>query len=398
MKQKKIGVISLGILLVLIGTAALYSQIVGFSFLEVVARWWPAVLIILGLEILFFNIFVNKEEYKIKLDAASIIIIILITTVLGVTAGVNNIVKNNFGALRKVGTMLPWDNINFPGTTQFKKNASVDAAKSSKLTIDNSLGEIKLEKASGSKLEISANITVNNNDGDYANSLADQILKIEEGATIKVSAEENFDKNKIGSIKVNYVIKVPSNLEVEASNKFGNITVSNLDKNLKVDNTNGEIKINGIGGNLDINNKFGSTSIENVKGNVNFESTNGDIKIKEIGGALVVRNKFGQIRATNVTGPLDVQSANGDVSIECSKILDTSMKVECTFGNVELTLPEKQTGSYKLSTKFGNIKGGSQISVSKTDNGINEKAEGSFQEGKASFSVNCTNGNITINK
>lgn len=78
MKNKRVGTISMGIVLIFFGILIFISQVSSFSAVELFIKFWPGVLIILGAEILYY-VYTNKsEETKIKYDGFSIFIVTVI--------------------------------------------------------------------------------------------------------------------------------------------------------------------------------------------------------------------------------------------------------------------------------------------------------------------------------
>jgi len=83
MRRWRVGTISTGLLLIATGIILLVSEIQGFNGARVILRWWPVLLIVLGMEILAYVVFSREEQPKIKYDGLSIflaIFIILLST------------------------------------------------------------------------------------------------------------------------------------------------------------------------------------------------------------------------------------------------------------------------------------------------------------------------------
>lgn len=75
MKNRRIGTISMGIVLILFGVLLLLSKVSSISGIEIFVSFWPVILIILGIEILYY-VYKNKEEEKpIRYDIFSIFIV-----------------------------------------------------------------------------------------------------------------------------------------------------------------------------------------------------------------------------------------------------------------------------------------------------------------------------------
>ena len=78
MKNKRVGTISMGIVLIFFGVLMFVSQVSSFSAVEIFIKFWPGILIILGLEILYY-VYTNKsEETRIKYDGFSIVIVSIV--------------------------------------------------------------------------------------------------------------------------------------------------------------------------------------------------------------------------------------------------------------------------------------------------------------------------------
>lgn len=75
MKSRRVGTISMGIVLIVFGILLLVARLGSISVIDLFIYFWPAILIILGLEILYY-VYKNKDEQKmIKYDVFSIFIV-----------------------------------------------------------------------------------------------------------------------------------------------------------------------------------------------------------------------------------------------------------------------------------------------------------------------------------
>ena len=79
MRQWRVGTFSMGILLILLGIVFLISTVKGIVMVEGLIKFWPAILIVLGLEIIVYLYFAKEDKPNIKYDLFSIFIVILIS-------------------------------------------------------------------------------------------------------------------------------------------------------------------------------------------------------------------------------------------------------------------------------------------------------------------------------
>ncbi|BBH22668.1 hypothetical protein Back11_40130 [Paenibacillus baekrokdamisoli] len=75
MKRWRVGTLSMGLSLILIGVTILLSSWNHASAVDILLNWWPAVFILLGLEIIFFLAIKSKEQPIIHYDIFSILFV-----------------------------------------------------------------------------------------------------------------------------------------------------------------------------------------------------------------------------------------------------------------------------------------------------------------------------------
>jgi signal transduction histidine kinase len=81
MKIKRVGTISMAVVLIAFGIVLFLSQINKFSALNMVLKMWPVILILIGLEVLWYRYAFKDEGAVIKYDFFSIFTIFIILIV-----------------------------------------------------------------------------------------------------------------------------------------------------------------------------------------------------------------------------------------------------------------------------------------------------------------------------
>lgn len=71
MEEKRVGTYTFGVMLIIVGISVLIMTFTKFDFFKYLLMLWPAVLIGLGIEILYLN---SKKDIKVKIDFISIIL------------------------------------------------------------------------------------------------------------------------------------------------------------------------------------------------------------------------------------------------------------------------------------------------------------------------------------
>ena len=353
----------MGILLIALGIVMLVSQISNVSVIEHIIKWWPVVLIVIGIEILIYIFLSKQDEPKVKFDVFSIIIIsILMVASVGAYAITGFISAGDYNI--SIGSMF--DKYKYEST--FSKNFSVDA-KSSNLVVNNSMGDVDVVKGDGEKIEVEANITINNNDEAYAANIAESLVDIVNGKNIEISSKSKKHSNngKIGSIRIDYLVRIPDTVNVEVENKFGDVELTDIALNGNVHNDNGKVTVKSLGGNLTVNSSFGDIDVQDIKGEVELYSKNGKVIANNCEKNIKVENAFGDIEVNDIKGVATITNTNGKTNgsrisgdiVAISKFGDVnfssvsgSIDVDEKNGNINISDVEKDV---KITNKFGDI-------------------------------------------
>lgn len=344
MRRWRVGTVSMGLLLVAIGILLLISEIQGYNAARLILRWWPVILIILGVEILAYVGFSKDEQPKIKFDGFSIFLAIFIILISSGVYGVTSFFNNDFPQGFSIGFNK--------NETIINKTYEINASQVKKLQIDNSAGQINVENYDGSKIKIDAVLSFKNTNEEKAADLADSVVKITEGETLLINTRKAslIDSNEDFQVTVNYTVKVPKEMSFEINNQFG------------------EINLKGLVGNTKVNGKFGKIDVENIQGDVQ------------------INNSFGQTLVKDVQGKLEITNENGEISYSSQQEATKDISLKCKMGAVTLELPSSQQGAFKVITKLGDIRSeGFKSDLVLKKNDTSQQLEGTI--GKASPSI-----------
>lgn len=358
MRKWRVGTISMGILLVATGLLLLLSELQGLSGAAMILRWWPVILIVLGIEILAYIILSREEQPKVKFDGLSIFLVIFIVLVSSGVYAADSFLKSGFSQsfFGQIGY--------FQNESVVTKNYEFDAAKVKKLHITNTKGNIQVDKYDGSAIKIDVGIVLKNNDEENALKLAQDLVDITEGETLSLNTKSAglLKDNRNYQITINYVVKVPKELEVEINNHFGDILLEDLSGNVKAEGNYGRIEA------------------ENIQGNVQIENSFGDTRVKDVTGRVEIEGEHGEIFYSNK------QVANRDITLNSK------------MGSITLELPRNQQGSYEVATKFGEIAMDgfeSELSINRDDKG--QQLIGTTGKASPVINLKAEHGSINLN-
>ena len=225
------------------------------------------------------------------------------------------------------------------------------------LEITTKHGNISIETWEKDSISIEAKVEVQTSNLDRLKSILDDININFSSHTdyLAVTTEWNDAskgiKNDIlkifgeQSVKVNYIIKVPSSISMDINNKYGNINMGNF---------NGELKLNVSHGNISVRN---ITKLKSIK------LKYGKLRAKKISkGDIYVR--FAKVKIDEVDN-LDIDCASSEVEIKNAnrlviKSLSDEIEIEnanyvqvnASFSDIEI---EKLKNSIKGKIKHGNL-------------------------------------------
>ncbi|WP_298541105.1 hypothetical protein [uncultured Aquimarina sp.] len=164
-----------------------------------------------------------------------------------------------------------------------------DFTNAGELQLENKYGNIIINGWSQNKIEVAIDIVVNKKDKDEAEDLLARIkpsiTTVGQSIIIFSNIEEKSDSffskvfNRVnpfdfdkGSIQIDYQISLPTNAEIQVTNKFGDIIINDWNGKLKTNLQHGDMWINNDIINANIEMKFGKLQTKSI--------TYGKIKLK----------------------------------------------------------------------------------------------------------------------
>lgn len=76
MRKWRVGTLSLGILMIVLGVVMLLAQFKQMTILKMLLTWWPVILVLIGAEILVQICTAKEQQSKVRYDVFSIFMIL----------------------------------------------------------------------------------------------------------------------------------------------------------------------------------------------------------------------------------------------------------------------------------------------------------------------------------
>lgn len=251
------------------------------------------------------------------------------------------------------------------------KNYTVST--SDKLNIENEYGQITVN--TWDKNELSVEITIQSSSSSESKSISllesVNISETKAGGSIylKTLFQSNSMRTGKQSLKVNYVVNMPSGLNINFINKFGNVYLPSLTGQLNLKVSYGNIRAEKLTGAQEkrIEVSFGAADINEID-NVFLESKYSKVTIDKMNKG-EIQNSFGKtsiqeanvLRITQKYGDLDIRKVNTlTATVEFSNIdldaIGKSADLNLKYaGNAELGTITSAVDFLKVNANFSTV-------------------------------------------
>jgi len=129
-------------------------------------------------------------------------------------------------------------------------------------------------------------------------------------------------------------IYTPKNISVIVTFSSGDVKINGIKGELLLDGKSMDTDISGVSGVINYRNKSGDLKIDGFEGVLDIKTLSGDIELKDITGSVSVENTAGGFELSKFEGKLKCAFEVGDVEISSSKF--SGAEIECKSGDVSL--------------------------------------------------------------
>ena len=211
------------------------------------------------------------------------------------------------------------------------------------LDLTNISGDVRVTGGTGNEIKIDATKRVRHRDADEVKRLLNELRVEVSNVNGRVEVRTIYPRRRGDdhgvSARVDYIISVPAGASVATKNISGDITVTGV---------TGEVRIETISGDLDVS---GTPNLAVAK------TVSGDVRARDIGGATTLT--LGTISGTLVASGLKVRSLEcGSVSgdMQLSGLQVERIEAKSVSGNIEFDAPLTRGGRYEFASHSGNIR------------------------------------------
>lgn len=373
------------IMLILVGAAfLLYNFGFTFPWFHLYARWWPLLLVLIGvLKLLEYYQARRDDSYSAGVGFGTIVLMIFIILT-GLSAakmtGVN---------WRGIGDQMGISDEDWPprfgNSYTYEDRVEQDFPSGGSLKIVNDRGSVNVNSSDDGKIRVLVHKRVwagSQEDADSANAGTKPQIQVN-GTSVTVNANTSNAGNK--DVQADMDVFLPRKAEVTLDTRRGDVNVVSRDGTVRLSHQRGQANvedINGdvfftcdrvsvratrIAGSLTIQGRVEDLNVEGVSGNitlegdsdndvrlakvdksVKFKSPRTDIELAAVQGDFSMDNE--DLRASAVAGPVKILTQSKEIQLS-----DVSGDVRIEDSNADIQLQVTKPGNYDIRNRRGDI-------------------------------------------
>ena len=272
-----------------------------------------------------------------------------------------------------LGSQIIWASDYAAELKEFKKHISEEFSISSNGTvvISNKYGDVDIETSDRNTVSFEIEIIVEARNPDRADEIMDKIDIDFSNSSSEVKARTVYDfgnnwnwAKKNESYKVNYTVKMPKSVDLELSNKYGDISSTSINGDLDIYLGYGSANMQDIGGDFDAELDYvRSFDARDIGGNLDLTIKYSDFKIGDV-SEVDITSKYSDL-TIGTTGEVTIESKYDEYEIEKATSIDIVGKYDdyvighCEFFEIDTKYTQVRIESLieggDFSTKYGNV-------------------------------------------
>ncbi|HET6933660.1 MAG TPA: DUF4097 family beta strand repeat-containing protein [Candidatus Angelobacter sp.] len=436
--------IAIGVLFLLRNMGVISAHALGFWF----ARYWPVVLIVLGLVKLAEYMWARSQGRPAPRLGAGAIVFLVFFIIIGTTT--TRVADWNW---RGIHDQMDADNPDFGDffgwmgqKYDFTDNFAQPLEKGAQIKVVGARGDIKITPSQDAQAHVVVEKTIRAESQQAANNLSQNAQpKFEQQGSIWVLDLSNGRYN-VG--RFNLTMQLPQDSAVSVSARRGDVSVSGVrtvdlatdhgdltaeqikgDANLRlrggtltVKDVTGNVQVNGevddsnvsgVGGSLEFDAGYnGQVQLAKIGKQVHFKSIRTDLQLPKLDGEMTLGD--GNLRGSTLTGPVRLETRSNDIHLDDvsgevrvqnrSGVVELAGKaplgpidITNVHGGIELRLPDNANFQVDATSTSGNIE--SDFTGLTIDNSHRDAtARGSVGKGGPELRLRAEQGTIQIRK
>jgi len=348
------------LLLLLIGGLFLWSNLhPGLPVFEMVAQYWPFLLIVWGLLRLVEILLSRDDHWRSSFTGGEVALIVLICIAgSGIWAARMHGVRFRTGGLEWFGEQY-----------DYPIAAHGSAAGMKRIVVEDPGGNIKVTGADTQDVTVTGHKLIR----AYARTEADstsektpvEVVPQGDRVLIRTNQDRAPDSQRISD---DLEITVPRGTSVEARGRQGDYEISDIAGDVELATDRGDVRLARVGGNVRL--EVGRSDVvraADIKGTIDVSGRGTDVSLENIGGQVTINGSYvGTLEFKNLAKPLQfegtrstelhAQAVPGRISMDLSGFTGSGLTgpVRLVTGSQDVTV-EQFTKAIEVQTQRGDI-------------------------------------------
>ena len=350
-------------------------------------HWWPLLLILWGVIVLFERMNADDRAYRRRGIGAGGVLLLIFIVCLGVIAHHTSDVD-----WRGVRDQIQIDDEDLGGifgnAYTFDETLEQSFPTHASLRVVSDRGAINITPSDGNTIRVVIHKKLYADDQNKANSYNEATKPIitVSGDSVLVNAHTNGAGEH--NVQSDMDIIVPASAAVDIAGKRGDVTVNEIKSEIKIALQHGDVSLTNVGGpvsialekgsirgdqiagDVDVSGHVDDVTLDNVAGAVHlngdfyedvrlskifksviFKTSRSDMEIASVPGEIEIASD--QVRGSQLSGPSRVMTSSKDIHLE---EVSGDLQVQSNNGDVEVTTADKQpAGKMNVTTQHGDV-------------------------------------------
>jgi DUF4097 and DUF4098 domain-containing protein YvlB len=330
------------ILLIGVGVVALLIQtgaLSGYTFWDWYIRWWPLVLIGVGVLLLGEWYMQRNQPYAGRFGFGGLLALLIFLPLLGLLG--RHAASSPFGW--HFSPDDDWSMHLFGEEHDADRQFDEAFGNNGRLTIDNPHGDVSIAVSADDRIHVSAHQIVYSSDEKDAEKQLAKILP-----TLRVNGSDgSLSTSYLNRGSVDLTVQVPETTSLSITAGRGNVAVNGLNGAVAVDASRGDVTLNKIMGPCTARLSGGNFAAHALAGTLHLSGRTEDADISDVSGKVTLEGTFlGDVSLAKIAAPLSLHSTRSTLDLD-------RLDGELSLDHDDLTL-NRATGSVRVVTKDKN--------------------------------------------
>lgn len=224
-----------------------------------------------------------------------------------------------------------------------KIEKEIEFKQGNKLIVNGEKASIKIKEWEYDKLHITLKLIAKNKDKAIARKELDFLIYniVENKNEVRLKNYLLFDddlEELTSTFKAEYEIYIPANSIVSLTNKFGNVTIENIQATIDADIEYCDLYLSGVKGRLKLYSNIGDITFNNSNIEAKIEAKYTDFNLNNISGNYVFKTSYGKLNtmsALNIS-KLNIEAINTEILFINKECKGFNIFLENTYGDIQL--------------------------------------------------------------